>query len=618
MLRFATIRKIIAHDLVMSAIAWQLAWLLRFNLEFPYKNWELSLYTIPLILLIQAFVYYRFKLHKGLWRFASLPDLWNIFRACVFGALSITLVLFMWNRLEGIPRSIFILYPILLMFLLGGPRLAYRMWKDHSLNLTAVKKGKKVLIVGAGSAGDMLVRDILREGNYQAIGFVDDQLKLVGSEMHGVRVLGTVKDVPKICIDENIGLVIIAIPSATNKQMQSILNTCEKVQCELRTLPSLHDMVSGRLSVNQLREVSIEDLLGREKIKLDWAALQKGISNKKVLVTGGGGSIGSELCKQIISLAPSELIVFERSEYNLYRVEESLRGTGINCHFVLGDLCDREKTHQTITEHKPDIIFHAAAYKHVPILERQPREGARNNVLGTKNIADAAHVNNCEKFVLISTDKAVNPTNILGATKRVAEMYTEIMNGRSETRFITVRFGNVLGSEGSVVPLFKEQIKKGGPISVTHPDITRYFMTIPEACQLIMQACSMGHGGEIYVLDMGEPIKINYLAEQMIRLSGLIPNEDVDIVYTGLRPGEKMYEELFYDSEVREETEHHKIYIAKHHQLKVTEVLQKIDVLINKCEIIDDESIQQTLKELVPLENATASNVIQIDSQNTP
>ena len=618
MLRFATIRKIIAHDLVMSAIAWQLAWLLRFNLEFPYKNWELSLYTIPLILLIQAFVYYRFKLHKGLWRFASLPDLWNIFRACVFGALSITLVLFMWNRLEGIPRSIFILYPILLMFLLGGPRLAYRMWKDHSLNLTAVKKGKKVLIVGAGSAGDMLVRDILREGNYQAIGFVDDELKLVGSEMHGVRVLGTVKDVPKICIDENIGLVIIAIPSATNKQMQSILNTCEKVQCELRTLPSLHDMVSGRLSVNQLREVSIEDLLGREKIKLDWAALQKGISNKKVLVTGGGGSIGSELCKQIISLAPSELIVFERSEYNLYRVEESLRGTGINCHFVLGDLCDREKTHQTITEHKPDIIFHAAAYKHVPILERQPREGARNNVLGTKNIADAAHVNNCEKFVLISTDKAVNPTNILGATKRVAEMYTEIMNGRSETRFITVRFGNVLGSEGSVVPLFKEQIKKGGPISVTHPDITRYFMTIPEACQLIMQACSMGHGGEIYVLDMGEPIKINYLAEQMIRLSGLIPNEDVDIVYTGLRPGEKMYEELFYDSEVREETEHHKIYIAKHHQLKVTEVLQKIDVLINKCEIIDDESIQKTLKELVPLENGTASNVIQIDSQNTP
>ncbi len=618
MFRLATKKNIIAHDLMMSAIAWQLAWLLRFNLEYPYKNWELSLYTIPLILLIQAFVYYRFKLHKGLWRFASLPDLWNIFRACIFGALSITLVLFMWNRLEGIPRSIFILYPILLMFLLGGPRLTYRMWKDHSLNITVIKKGKKVLIVGAGSAGDMLVRDILREGNYQAIGFVDDQLKLVGSEMHGVRVLGAVKDVPKICIDENIDLIIIAIPSATNKQMQNILNTCEKVQCELRTLPSLHDMVSGRLSVNQLREVSIEDLLGREKIKLDWAALQKGISNKKVLVSGGGGSIGSELCKQIASLAPSGLIVFERSEYNLYRVEESLKGSGINCHFVLGDLCDREKIYQTIAEHKPDIIFHAAAYKHVPILERQPREGARNNVLGTKNIADAAHVNNCEKFVLISTDKAVNPTNILGATKRVAEMYTEIMNGRSETRFITVRFGNVLGSEGSVVPLFKEQIKKGGPISVTHPDITRYFMTIPEACQLIMQACSMGHGGEIYVLDMGEPIKINYLAEQMIRLSGLIPNEDVDIVYTGLRPGEKMYEELFYDSEVREETEHHKIYIAKHHQLKVTEVLQKIDVLINKCEIIDDESIQKTLKELVPLENGTASNVIQIDSQNTP
>jgi FlaA1/EpsC-like NDP-sugar epimerase len=617
MFRLATRTNVIIHDLVMSVLAWQLAWLLRFNLEFPFHNWEFSFYCIPLILLIQEFVYYRFKLHRGIWRFASLPDLWNIFRACIFGALSITIVLFMWNRLEGIPRSIFVLYPILLMFLLGGPRLTYRMWKDHSLNLTPIKQGKRVLIIGAGSAGDMLVRDMLREGNYQPIGFIDDDLKLIKSEIHGIRVLGVINDIPSVCTNKNVDLIIIAIPSATNQEMQNILNICEEVQCELRTLPSIEDMVSGRVTLNQLRQVMIEDLLGREKVKLDWGFLQEGISGKKIFVTGGGGSIGSELCKQIVSLAPSDLIIFERSEFNLYRVEESLKEVSVKCHFVLGDLCDKEKIDQTISEYKPDIIFHAAAYKHVPILERQPREGVRNNVLGTKNIADAAHVNHCEKFVLISTDKAVNPTNILGATKRVAEMYTEVMNSRSKTSFITVRFGNVLDSEGSVVPLFREQIKKGGPITVTDKDVTRFFMTIPEACQLIMQACSMGQGGEIYVLDMGESVKINLLAEQMIKLSGLTPNKDIDIVYTGLRPGEKMHEELFYETEVIEETKHKKIHIAKHPSLNITEVLQKIELLLAKSNCIDNGAIQSILKELVPIKNESEDNVIPISKLET-
>jgi FlaA1/EpsC-like NDP-sugar epimerase len=608
---------IIIHDLLMTVMAWQLAWLLRFNLEFPFLNWELSLYVIPLIMIIQQLVYYRFKLHRGIWRFASLPDLWNIFRACVFGALFITIVLFMWNRLEGIPRSIFVLYPILLMFFLGGPRLTYRMWKDNSLNLTPIKQSKRVLIVGAGSAGDMLVRDILREDNYKPIGFIDDEPKLLKSEIHGIRVLGIINDIPSVCTNKNVDFVVIAIPSATNQQMQKILNVCEEVQCELRTLPSMEDMVSGRVTINQLREVMIEDLLGREKVKLDLELLHRGISEKKVFVTGGGGSIGSELCKQIALLAPSDLIVFERSEFNLYRVEESLKEINVTCHFILGDLCDKEKVDQTVSEYKPDIIFHAAAYKHVPILERQPREGVRNNVLGTKNIADAAHANHCEKFVLISTDKAVNPANILGATKRVAEMYTEIMNGRSETSFITVRFGNVLDSEGSVVPLFKEQIRKGGPVTVTHRDVTRFFMTILEACQLIMQACSMGQGGEIYILDMGEPVKINFLAEQMIKLSGLVPNKDIEIVYKGLRPGEKMYEELFYTTEVREQTGHQKIHIAKHPHLNFTDVLQKIDVLMIKCDCIDNEAIQKTLKELVPLKNESEDNVIPISKLKT-
>ncbi len=610
-------RSVIAHDYLVAMLAWFFSWLLRFNLEFPYFNWEMSVYALPLVLLVQGLVFNRFKLHRGIWRFASLPDLWNIFRASIIGTFSIALVLFISIRLEGIPRTVLILYPILLMFFLGGPRLIYRMWKDHSLNLKTTKEGKRVLLIGAGSAGDMLVRDMLRDGGLQPIGFIDDNEKLINSEIHGIQVIGTINEIPKICQDRSIELIIIAIPTATNHQMQRILDICKTTECDLRTLPSFQDMVSGRVSLNQLREVLIEDVLGREKVKLDWDTLQKGISNKKVFVTGGGGSIGSELCKQIATLGPSDLIIFERSEFNLYRVEESLKTLNVNGHFILGDLCDKDKVNQVIAEFKPDIIFHAAAYKHVPILERQPREGARNNVLGTKNIADAAHEHGCKKFVLISTDKAVNPTNILGTTKRIAEMYVEIMNKRSETSFITVRFGNVLDSEGSVVPLFREQIKGGGPITVTHPDVTRYFMTIPEACQLIIQACSMGNGGEIYVLDMGEPIKINFLAEQMIKLSGLTPGKDIEIVYKGMRPGEKMYEELFYETETRNETGHKKIYIANHSELNAQNVLQKINTLIDKCISLDDEGILATLRDLVPLQPDSESNVVSIEKHNS-
>lgn len=606
---------IIIHDLLMSLIAWQLAWLLRFNLEFPFFNWQLSFYLIPLVILIQQLVYYRFKLHKGLWRFASLPDLWNIFRACIIGSISITIVLFMGIRLEGIPRSIFVLYPILLMFLLGGPRLTYRMWKDHSLNLSSVKRGKRVLIVGCGAAGDMLVRDILRDEGYQPIGFVDDNQKLTNFEIHGIPVLGTINDIKSIVSDREIDLIIIAIPSATNQEMQNIIKVCEDTRCSLRTLPSFQDMVSGRVTLNELREVKIEDLLGRDKVKLDWDTIQKNISNKKVLITGGGGSIGSELCKQIASLEPSDLIIFERSEFNLYRVEQSLKELNIRCHFVLGDLCDKEKVYQTVSEYKPNIIFHAAAYKHVPILERQPREGIRNNVLGTKNIADAANLNNCENFVLISTDKAVKPTNILGASKRLAENYIEILNKNSNTRYITVRFGNVLDSEGSVVPLFREQIKIGGPVTVTHKDITRYFMTIPEACQLILQANGMARGGEIFVLDMGEPVKINYLAEQMIRLSGLVPNSDINIEYSGLRPGEKMYEELFYDDESREVTSHSKILLAKHTVTNLKDLEVKINEIINSIDDFDDEKLMNQLNILVPSIEPLHDNVISFNQQ---
>jgi len=605
---------VISHDLLAATVAWILAWIARFNFIFPFPEWELCLSTLPFIIITQGVIFSRFHLYRGLWRFASIPDLWNIFRSAILGALLIALILFIFFRLEGVPRSILILYPVFLIFLLGGPRLAYRFWKDHSFEIKPLSNGQRVLIIGAGHAGETLVRDMLRDGNYIPVGLIDDNPILQKTEIHGVRVLGTIKQFPEIAERNEIETIVIAIPSATNKEMQDILNICDEVHCELRTLPSIEDMVSGRVVLNQLREVMIEDLLGREKVKLDWEILQEGISGKKVFVTGGGGSIGAELCKQIASLAPSDLIIFERSEFNLYRVEESLKDLRTRCHFVLGDLCDKEKIEQTISEYKPDIIFHAAAYKHVPILERQPREGVRNNVLGTKNIADAAHANNCEKFVLISTDKAVNPTNILGATKRVAEMYIDIMNGRSKTNFITVRFGNVLDSEGSVVPLFREQIKKGGPISVTHKDVTRFFMTIPEACQLIMQACSMGKGGEIFVLDMGEAVKINFLAEQMIRLSGLTPNKDIDIVYTGLRPGEKMYEELFYENESKDETSHSKILLAKHPVINMKDLEVRINKIIDSINDFDNNNLADLLSALVPSVKEGDDNVIPISN----
>ena len=607
---------IIVHDFSIAMLAWLLSWWLRFNLDFPYFKWQMSLYLLPIVFLVQGLVYKRFKLHKALWRFASLPDLWSIIRASVTASLSLTLIFFLWFRLEGVPRSILIIYPVLLIFLLGGARLTYRMFKDHSMNLNINSVNKIVLLVGAGAAGEILVREILRGGNYKPVGFVDDDEKLSGREIHGVRVLGNIQAIPDLCQHYYVDLIILAVPSVSNQQMQTIISMCEKTQCEIRTLPNIGDVVSGKVTVNHLRQLMIEDLLGREKVKLDWDLIRQGISSRIVMVTGGGGSIGSELCKQLVALSPAKLIVLDHSEYNLYRIEHQLRENAVDCEFILGNLCDREQINQLIEELSPDIIFHAAAYKHVPILERQPREAVLNNVMGTKHIADAAGKNQCERFVLISTDKAVNPANILGATKRVAEIYVKTLNKMHKTKYMIVRFGNVLDSEGSVIPLFKEQIKMGGPITVTHPEITRYFMTIPEACQLIMQASSMGEGGEIYVLDMGEPVKIRFLAEQIVRLSGLQPGKDIEIVYTGLRPGEKMYEELFYDNENQKNTDHKKILIAIYPIAKEGQVKKKIEQLIQAAKNFDNEEIIIVMKQLVPFHEVEEDNVIAFKSSS--
>ena len=501
------------------------------------------------------------------------------------------------------------------MFFLGGPRLGYRVWKDHSFSINTISANKRVLIIGSGRAAEMLVREIIREGSYVPVGLLDDNIQLVNSEIHGIRVLGEIEEANDICIEHDVDIILISIPSANSFQMRAIIEKCELTDLPIKTLPGIQDMLSDKVSLSKLREVSIEDLLGREKIELDWKEVQKEIANKTILVTGGGGSIGSELCDQILKLGPSKLIIFERSEFNLYKIEQALSSSPVSIEFILGDLCEVEKVDHVLSCYSPEIIFHAAAYKHVPILERDAREGIRNNIIGTKNIADIANKYKCDRFILISTDKAVNPTNVLGATKRIAEQYIENINKTSATNYMTVRFGNVLGSDGSVVPLFKEQISKGGPITVTHPEVTRYFMTTREACQLILQASKMGKGGEIYVLDMGEPVTISYLAEQLIRLSGLIPNKDIRIEYTGLRPGEKMYEELFYGNEIREKTSHSKILLAKHSITSTNSLEDKINEIIDSDDEFDNNKLKKLLKNIVPFEESTQDNIISFNQQ---
>ncbi len=591
---------VIIHDILMVSVAWGLAYLARYNFTPP--DWQTFINLLPAVVLVQGIILWRFGLYQRLWRFASIPDLWNIIRAVAFGAIAVALALVIINRLDGIPRTTLVLYPIFLVLLLGAPRLFYRTWKDHGLNPKFEPEAKRVLILGAGSAGEMLVRDMCRDGEYKPIGFLDDNPRLKGAKVHGLNVIGQLSTLDQTVSHYGIDIVIIAMPSATNTQMQQVVERCEQAEIPFRTLPRLQDLVSGRSALKELREVAIDDLLGRDPVNLDWKHISESLAGKTVLVSGGGGSIGSELCRQIAKLGPSSIVLLEQSEYNLYSIEMELRRAypNLRLHACLVDVADKAAVEHVLEQYTPHVIFHAAAYKHVPMLEYQARQAVRNNVIGTKTLAQAADKYGCGTFVMVSTDKAVNPANIMGASKRGAEIFCQGLDRKSKTRYITVRFGNVLGSAGSVVPLFRSQIEQGGPVTVTHPDITRYFMTIPEASQLIMQAGAMGKGGEIFVLDMGAPIKVKYLAEQMIRLSGKIPEKDIEIIYTGLRPGEKLFEELFHDLENLSETSHEKILLAQCRLADWAYVQETIDVMEDACAKYDEQECKRLLKNLVP------------------
>lgn len=594
---------VVIHDVLVAGLAWFLArWCAYAMFGAPWPT-VLSLGTEGMLLMgIQSFVYWRIGLYRGLWRFASLPDLGNLVRASLLGAVAIGAVLLIMEQSVEIVAPMLWLYPLILLVSLGLPRLAFRTFKDMRTEVRWRRASQRTLIIGAGRSGRLLLPELRRRGGFELVGFLDDSRRLKGTEIDGVPILGSVQKMPRIAREAAIDLVVIAIPSATNNEMQRVVALCEESGVEFKTLPTLKELGASITRFEDLKPVAIDDLLGRDPVSLDWNAIRAGLAGKRVLVTGGGGSIGAELCRQIARLDPAGLVVLDSSEYNLYRIDYDLRGEfhDLVMDSVLGDVCDPATVENVVARHRPDVIFHAAAYKHLPMLQNQVREAFRNNVVGTIRMADAAARHAVSTFVLISTDKAVNPCNVMGATKRIAELYCQQVNARADTRFITVRFGNVLNSTGSVVPLFNEQIRKGGPVTVTHPEISRYFMTIAEAGQLIMQAAVLGEGGEVFVLDMGQPVRISYLAEQLIRLAGKEPGHDIEIVYTGLRPGEKLFEELFHAHESYASTGHEKILLARNG----VEAVKDLDAIILRAERsvqqYDSRQLREILTQLVP------------------
>jgi len=576
MIRFQSVGNIqklliaIIHDLLMSMLALCLAILLRFDgLPTDPEMNKVLLRLFALTPFLQLPIFYLSGVYRGVWRYSSTPDLIRVIKSAIYATGGSYGAFYLIFRLDFVPRSLLLLQLILLIVLMGGGRLIYRIVRDsHEYGRNATQGRHKLLIIGAGNGGEKLFREIRKNVklNLQVIGFVDDSSAFKNRSIHGVPVLGKISDLPQIIEKTNVKKVYIAIPSADSKAIRKIYQKLKPFNLQIKVLPSMSKMLDGDFMMQNLERIKIEDLLGREEVSIEKATLSHMLESKKVLVTGAGGSIGSEICEQLAYFKPSHLIAIDISEYNCYELDRNIRAKfpEINLHTIVGDVRDKLFIESIIAGERPDAVFHAAAYKHVPLMEFNPYQSTNTNVVGTEIVAKSCIRNGVERFVLISTDKAVNPTNIMGTTKRVAEqVIQDLKSPEHSTKLMTVRFGNVLGSSGSVIPLFREQIKKGGPLTVTHDDITRYFMSIPEASRLVLQAGAMGVGGEIFVLDMGEPVKIIELAKEMISLAGL--QEDIDIIInvTGLRPGEKLFEEPLMDQESLLETNHPKVLVSR-------------------------------------------------------
>ena len=599
---------LVVIDILSVALATYLGLIARFDFDPSFVQGSVYGQTawnyLPYSIVITILLFWVFHLYQSLWQYAGTPEIINIFLSCVFSAISQMIVVRMFLKWPY-PRSCYVFFGGFLLACVVASRFFYRAFRTFVEKRTDMAKAVNVMVIGAGESANLLIREMKSSSYIQknALCVIDDFNTRVGSYIHGVKVVGGRDDILENVARYDIDEIIIAMPSAPKSQIREILDICKQTKCELKTLPGMYQLVNGDVNVSQLRKVDVIDLLGREQIQVDLDSIMGYVMNKVILVTGGGGSIGSELCRQIAEKNPKQLIIFDIYENSAYDIQQELikKYPDLDLKVLIGSVRNTNRVNQIFEKYHPDIVYHAAAHKHVPLMEESPNEAIKNNVLGTWKVADAADKYGTGKFVMISTDKAVNPTNIMGATKRICEMIVQAYNSKSKTEFVAVRFGNVLGSNGSVIPLFKKQIAAGGPVTVTHPDIIRYFMTIPEAVSLVLQAGAYAKGGEIFVLDMGEPVKILDLAKNLIRLSGYIPGEDIKIEFTGLRPGEKLYEEMLMAEEGLKQTKNKLIHIGEPIEFDEEEFFKELEELaVESKDELSNEEIKEWVKKLVP------------------
>lgn len=598
--------KLLFLDAVLINISYILSLFIRFEgnitgemfTEYFMKYTDHFIY----ITIIKLIIFLYFKLYRPVWKYASIEELMSIVTTSIISNAAV--LSYSVLRQDMFPRSIYILATLLDLVLIGGVRFSFRAVTTVGSNLLNNGNHKSVMIVGGGDAGAMVIREYKNHTqlNSKPVAIIDDDLKKQGQLINGVPVVGTREDIPAVAKKLKIDEIIIAMPSASKKEIKNIVEIAKTTKCKLKIVPGMFEIIDGKVNISNIRDVNIEDLLGREEVKVDLREISSYLTNRVVLVTGGGGSIGSELCRQVANFNPKKLNILDIYENNAYDIQNELlrKHKDLNLKTLIASIRDRERIMEIMEKEKPEVIFHAAAHKHVPLMEESPKEAIKNNVFGTLNLAQAADKYGVDKFVMISTDKAVNPTNIMGASKRICEMIIQSINGISKTDFVAVRFGNVLGSNGSVIPLFKKQIAEGGPVTVTHEEVIRYFMTIPEAVQLVIQAGAMAKGGEIFILDMGEPVKILDLAKDLIRLSGYEPYVDIPIEIIGLRPGEKLFEELLLDEEGITATKHNKIFIGKPIFTDYKLLLKSLDEVNKIIKNGTDEELKDYIKTIVP------------------
>ncbi|WP_106060234.1 polysaccharide biosynthesis protein [Clostridium vincentii] len=606
----------------MDYILINLAYFIAIYFRFKYENVSLAeivnifsgdIVRITGIAVIYVVMFAIYRQYKSIWTVASIQEFSSGVLAVVTGGIIVVAISFVDKN--SISLMVTLMAGVIIMLSCNGMRIGWRLIRRTILYIETEKSGnyKKVLLVGAGGAGALVVSEFKKNPRFKkkVISIVDDNKEKRGTYLAGVKVEGNRHEIPRLVQNKNIDEIIIAIAQLGEEDLKGIIDICKTTKAQIKIMPGLSDVIDGKFNLNKIRDVDVEDLLGREPIKLDFEGISDYLENKVIMVTGGGGSIGSELCRQIVKFNPKELIIFDIYENNAYDLQNELlrNNEGLNLRTLIGSVRDRNRLKSIFSKYKPEIIFHAAAHKHVPLMEDSPMEAIKNNVVGTLNVAELASEYGVERFVLISTDKAVNPTNVMGATKRICETIVQAINRESETEFVAVRFGNVLGSNGSVVPLFKKQIASGGPVTLTHKDITRYFMTIPEASQLVLQSGALANGGEIFILDMGKPVKIYDLAENLIRLSGYEPNVEIEIAVTGLRPGEKLYEELLMDEEGLTATTHRKIFIGKPGDFELPVVKQQINELVDVIRFGNDERLREKIREVVPSYKFMEDNV---------